>query len=185
MRWLPITRSSLTMDRVVADRHVRLRDDVCGLYRDEAVEPAESLDAECASFVLWSVHIAMLNMPGSAIDRWIAGRCFERYLAGAAPRLGIAEAPDRPSLAEMVHRRRIDALRTIRNVYLRHDPRTGALIAPSTEATARLFLVKTCHAPADVQRRVAPRLAPTLSNSCCGCVADLSVTDWPEGIGPA
>ncbi|MBH2000586.1 MAG: hypothetical protein I8H96_15825 [Sphingomonadaceae bacterium] len=107
-----------------------LRDEVAGVLDRQGVAVSEAADRECMLFVLWSVHVGVVNMrPGITrnILMWLHKRKIKQT----------AKAQDR-DLVALYERRLIEVLFVIKNIIVERTEQ--GLAPPLSRRTARMFL---------------------------------------------
>ena len=132
MRFALVRRRGL-IARLIAENTARLHDEAGALFRANGID-TKGLGPECAAFILWSVHVGIVNARTSELDRWLASWLLERRVGH------IARMEGATTLRTLFRLRCGQVLATTRNIFLDY-PKAGERPAlPVTPAGARLFV---------------------------------------------
>ena len=130
-----LTRRAYGATDLVIDQTRLLDTEIRALIAQGDREAGQPVLLEAASFIMWSIHLALLNARAGALDKLFARFLFERQI----PRIALELGTDADELDHIYRRRRIEVMKTIRNVFVRQTG-DGELITPITTSSAKLFL---------------------------------------------
>ncbi|HEY1146181.1 MAG TPA: hypothetical protein VGE84_07570 [Allosphingosinicella sp.] len=119
--------------RLIAENIPELHREAVALFEANGLD-TRGLGPECAAFILWSVHVGIVNARTSELDRWIAERLLEKQVSRIAKREGDA------GLDALYRLRCGQVLATTRNIFLYRSGEGDLPALPVTLAGARLFV---------------------------------------------
>lgn len=119
--------------RLIAENIPELHHETAALFEANGID-TRGLGPECAAFILWSVHVGIVNARTSELDRWIAERLLEKQVSRIARMEG-----DR-GLEALYRLRCGQVLATTRNIFLYRSGEGDPPALPVTPAGARLFV---------------------------------------------
>lgn len=119
--------------RLIAENIAELHRETVALFEANGLD-TRGLHSECAAFILWSVHVGIVNARTSDLDRWIAERLLEKQVSRMARRKGDV------GLEALYRLRCSQVLATTRNIFLYRSEQGHLPAFPVTPASARLFV---------------------------------------------
>lgn len=132
MAFILVRRQGL-IARLIAENTAELHDEAAALFEANGLD-TRGLGPECAAFILWSVHVGIVNARTSELDRWIAERLLEKQVSRIARREGDA------GLDALYRLRCGQVLATTRNIFLYSSGEGDLPALPVTLAGARLLV---------------------------------------------
>lgn len=143
-----------------------LRDDVADFLDRRGLPASEETSRECLLFILWSVHVGLMNMrPG--IRRSLLLWLHKRKVAK------VAQAGD-PRLVTLYERRLVEALYVITNIFAERTAQGWSL--PLSPRFARMFLNNATTGSGDVSKAAADDVLPILRSRSAACIGTFLAT---------
>jgi hypothetical protein len=171
MRWFALSRNCLALPPLLNETFEQLKQTALAIFDAwEIVADDDALTVECIAFLLWSVHIAIINSGTSGIDKWLAHRLLARQVRQAGSLPVMRDAADPELVTRIFSRRRVEVLPTIWNVYFTSD-QAGALVAPVTRRTARLFIERISCERRPARRFAEAEMAAALHHACISTIS--------------
>ena len=145
MGWFDLSRSGRHYAPLIPGSMAQLQGRVAACLDAHGIAPTPSLQRECAAFVLWSVHVGIVNATTTEPDRWLSRWILNRQIDRIDPE---------GELRALYRRRCTEALGASPNIYLYQARESAMPRLPVTAASAKLFLRKVAdirlsiHSPA-------------------------------------
>jgi hypothetical protein len=173
MAWFVLFRKRRVISRLIAQGIPALHRELAPLFRSQGYEAGDRLVVECAVFVLWSIHVGIMNARTSALDRYLANRWLERR--AERPERLVEDADCRPiiDVCPIYHRRCMEVLATTRTIYLHEWDGEDLLDIPVRPATATFFCHNVAGVSALFSKAALDELRRDLKESFWSCVKPL------------